>query len=205
MNFVFGKTIRKNASRMLCLKSLWNGEAIRKSTPKIVSTVRYSLCEMYRPNLQYVRNKHTKNKHSQSAEEASDSDTDDDNEDFDEAIPDRNAKILTVKINSLRTDLVVKAGLSVARNKVENLFYGSQIRVNGKKILKKSTRLHVGDEVDVIRGLSPLNPEFLLVSRIEILSVKPEEENVAVKIRRFKSLTIENYSEPWRESVDSGS
>jgi len=48
-------------------------------------------------------------------QEASDSDTDGDNEDFDEAIPDRNAKILTVKINSLRTDLVVKAGLSVAR------------------------------------------------------------------------------------------
>jgi len=48
-------------------------------------------------------------------QEASDSDTDDDNENFDEAIPDRNAKILTVKINSLRTDLVVKAGLSVAR------------------------------------------------------------------------------------------
>ena len=68
-----------------------------------------------------------------------------------------------------------------------------------------SLQLHVGDEVDVIRGLSPMNPEFLLVSRIEILSVKPEEDNVAVKIRRFKSLTIENYSEPWRESVDSGS
>jgi len=68
MNFVFGRTIRKSASRMLCLKSLWNGEAILKSTPKIVSTARYSLCEMYRPNLQYVRNKSTKNKHSQSAE-----------------------------------------------------------------------------------------------------------------------------------------
>jgi hypothetical protein len=53
---------------MLCLKSLWNGEANLKDTPKIVSTVRYSFCEMYRPNLQYVRNKYTKNKHSQSAE-----------------------------------------------------------------------------------------------------------------------------------------
>jgi hypothetical protein len=49
-------------------------------------------------------------------QEASDSDTDDDDkDDLDEAIPDRNAKIVTVKINSLRTDLVVKAGLSVAR------------------------------------------------------------------------------------------
>jgi hypothetical protein len=52
---------------MLCLKSLWNGEAVLKRTPKIVCMVRYSFCEMYRPNLQYVRNK-SKNKHSQSAE-----------------------------------------------------------------------------------------------------------------------------------------
>jgi RNA-binding protein YlmH len=48
-------------------------------------------------------------------QEASDSDSDDVDEDFDEGIPDRSAKILTVKVNSLRTDLVVKAGLSVAR------------------------------------------------------------------------------------------
>lgn len=67
-----------------------------------------------------------------------------------------------------------------------------------------SFQLHVGDEVDVIRGLSPVNPEFLVVSRIEILSVKTREENIAVNVRRFKSLVIENYSEPWRESVDSG-
>jgi hypothetical protein len=70
--------------------------------------------------------------------------------------------------------------------------------------LHVSFQLHVGDEVDVIRGLSPVNPEFLVVSRIEILSVKTREENIAVNVRRFKSLVIENYSEPWRESVDSG-
>jgi hypothetical protein len=68
MNFVLGRTIRKSASRMLCLKSQWNGEAILKRTPKIVSTVRHSFFEMYVPNLQYVRNKYSKNKHSQSAE-----------------------------------------------------------------------------------------------------------------------------------------
>jgi len=68
MNFVFSRTIRKSASRVLCLKSLWNGEAILKRTPEIVSTMCYSFCEMYRPNLQYVRNKYTKNKQSQSAE-----------------------------------------------------------------------------------------------------------------------------------------
>jgi hypothetical protein len=68
MNFVFGRTIRRSSSRILCLKSLWNGEACLKSSPKVVSLVRCSLCEMYRPNLQFVRNKYRTNKHSQSAE-----------------------------------------------------------------------------------------------------------------------------------------
>lgn len=66
-----------------------------------------------------------------------------------------------------------------------------------------SLQLQVGDEVDVIRSLSPMNPEFLLVSRIEILSVKAGEEHITVKLRRFKSLTVENYRDPWRESVDA--
>jgi hypothetical protein len=70
-------------------------------------------------------------------------------------------------------------------------------------MLHVSFQLHVGDEVDVIRGLSPMNSKFLLVSRLQILSAKAGEENIAVKIRRFKSLTVENYSEPWRESADA--
>jgi hypothetical protein len=70
-------------------------------------------------------------------------------------------------------------------------------------MLHVSFQLHVGDEVDVIRGLSPMNPDFLLVSRLQILSVKAGEENIIVKIRRFKSLTVENYSEPWTESADA--
>jgi hypothetical protein len=66
-----------------------------------------------------------------------------------------------------------------------------------------SLQLHVGDEIDVIRGLSPVNPEFILVSRIEILSMKAGEEHITVKLRRFKSLTVENCSDPWRESADA--
>ncbi|XP_069699877.1 mitochondrial transcription rescue factor 1 isoform X2 [Periplaneta americana] len=137
----------------------------------------------------------------QISEESSDSDSDDEN--IDDGVSDRNAKIVTIKVGSLRTDLIVKAGLSIARNKVENLFYESRIRVNGRKILKKSAQVHIGDEVDVIRGVSPMNPKFLLVSRLEILSMKGEEENINVKLRRFKSLTIENYTDTWKESTSS--
>jgi hypothetical protein len=48
-----------------------------------------------------------------------------------------------------------------------------------------------------------MNPEFLIVSRIEILSAKAGEDHITVTLRRFKSLTVENYSEPWRESADA--
>lgn len=61
--------------------------------------------------------------------------------------------------------------------------------------------MHVGDEVDVIRGLSPMNPEFLVVSRLQLLSIKAGEENISVKLRRFKSLIVENYGEPWKEAA----
>lgn len=187
---------------MLHMKSLLSGSPFLKSAPKTISLARRSFCEVYKPNLQCIRYKSTKNKQSQSAEESSDSDSEDE-KDFDEGIPDKSAKIVAVKVPSLRTDLLIKAGLSVARNKVEKLFYESRIRVNGEKILKKSAQLDVGDEVDVIRSLSPMNPEFLLVSRIEILSVKAGEEHIAVKLRRFKSLTVENYRDPWKESADA--
>ncbi|XP_021933463.1 uncharacterized protein C6orf203 isoform X2 [Zootermopsis nevadensis] len=192
MNSLFCRILRKNYIRILHSKSL-NADTFLKCAPKALAW--YSLCKVYRPNLEYVRNKYTGNKQT---EEYSDSE---DEEDFDDEIPDRNAKVVTVKVNSLRTDLIIKSGLSIARNKVEVLFYESRIRVNGRKIFKKSVQLHVGDEVDVIRGLSPMNPEFLVVSRLQLLSIKAGEENISVKLRRFKSLIVENYGEPWKEAA----
>lgn len=55
------------------------------------------------------------------------------------------------------------------------------------------TQIKNGDEIDIIKEFSPLNPEHLIVSRIEILSIQPNSEDITVVMRRFKSLTIENY------------
>lgn len=54
-------------------------------------------------------------------------------------------------------------------------------------------QLSVGDEIDVIRGFSSQNPSLLTVSRVEILTAADKEENIAVQLRRYKSLLIENY------------
>lgn len=108
-------------------------------------------------------------------------------------------------------------------SKVEATFYDSKIRVNGKKIAKKSSpvckdyahrleflfiivtpfshQIKTGDEIDVIKEFSPVNPANIVVSRIEVLSVVPNTEDITVVMRRYKSLTIENYEAEnvWRQ------
>lgn len=48
-------------------------------------------------------------------------------------------------------------------------------------------------EIDVIKGPSPENADFLLVSRVEILSIKADGLYFILTVRRNKNLTIENY------------
>lgn len=48
-------------------------------------------------------------------------------------------------------------------------------------------------EIDIIKGPSPDNPDFLLISRIEILNVKAEGLFFVITLRRNKNLTVENY------------
>ncbi|XP_067629434.1 mitochondrial transcription rescue factor 1 isoform X1 [Eurosta solidaginis] len=106
----------------------------------------------------------------------------------------RDSKVVKANVHSLRADLLIKAGLGMARNKVETIFYESKVRVNGKKLNKKSVQLNVGDEIDVIRGFSHSNPSHLVVSRVIVLDFSNREEGYSVQLRRYKSLLIENYS-----------
>lgn len=81
----------------------------------------------------------------------------------------------------------------MARNKIETAFYENRIRINGKKIQKKSLTCSIGDEIDLIKGESPTNPNHLLIARIEIISTKPKLDGIIVTMRRFKSLIVEKY------------
>lgn len=83
---------------------------------------------------------------------------------------------------------------------METKFYENKIRLNGKKIAKKSVQLNIGDEVDVIKGVSPQNEDHIIVGRIEIVSARAKEESISVVLRRYKSLIIENYpgSSAWK-------
>uniref|UniRef100_A0A1B0AWM5 Uncharacterized protein n=1 Tax=Glossina palpalis gambiensis TaxID=67801 RepID=A0A1B0AWM5_9MUSC len=111
------------------------------------------------------------NKYKKTSSTRDDMDTDSDEETEREFKDERDSKIIKVKVNSLRADLILKAGLNVARK-----------------------QLNENDEVDVIRGFSQSNPSHLIVSRIVILSATGLDEGCRVNLRRYKGLLIENYS-----------
>lgn len=161
--------------------------------PAYILTANTSNLESYR-----TKSKASKKKEKAAAEESDEEEPEEESADFDSLIVDKHTKIMTAKVNSLRADVILKSGLSMARNKVEEMFYESKIRVNGKKIFKKSDLVDVGDEIDIIKGASVSNPNFLTVSRVEVLDIKPKNEGYTVRLRRCKSLTIENYEEPWK-------
>lgn len=47
-----------------------------------------------------------------------------------------------------------------------------------------------------------MNPEHIIVGRVEILSAVPKNDNILVTLRRTKSLVIENYESEnvWKNS-----
>jgi 23S rRNA-/tRNA-specific pseudouridylate synthase len=99
--------------------------------------------------------------------------------------------VAKISVQSMRADLLLKSGVGVARNKIEAAFYEGRIRVNGKKLLKKSHSCNIGDEIDYVKNESPTNPNHLIVSRVEIMSATPKDDSISVTMKRFKSLTIE--------------
>jgi len=140
--------------------------------------------------------RHFSNK-AQQSEAESDSDP---AEKFDKA-----SKVLKLNVPSKRVDAVLKTALGIARNKIEIMFYENRIRLNGERMSKKSKLVDEGDEVDVIREINQKNPNFLNVSRVEILKFLEDEDDddsdkkyIVMKVKRTKSLVIENYEDKWK-------
>jgi 23S rRNA-/tRNA-specific pseudouridylate synthase len=99
--------------------------------------------------------------------------------------------VVKINVQSMRADLLLKSGVGIARNKIEAAFYDGRIRLNGKKLMKKSHSCNVGDEIDYIKNESTTNPDHQLISRVEIMSATPKDDAISVTMRRFKSLTVE--------------
>ncbi|XP_074104125.1 mitochondrial transcription rescue factor 1 [Cotesia typhae] len=137
-------------------------------------------------------------------------DSDDEKGDVDDEIEsivagNKNNKVITAHVSSMRIDAVVKAGMGIARNKAETALYESKLRINGQKVLKKGLQVGLEDEIDYIQGPSPKNPNFLIVTRLTVLDASDHPEGYKLKLLREKSLTIENYGDSWKPSEDSNS
>jgi len=105
---------------------------------------------------------------------------------------------INASIISLRLDNVLKGGLNMARNKVDDAFYAGLIRVNGSRVAKKSVELNERDEIDLIRGFNADNGELLDVSRVVVKKIEDKmssKDRIQTKLRRFRLLTVENYAD----------
>ncbi|XP_024058390.1 uncharacterized protein C6orf203 homolog isoform X1 [Terrapene carolina triunguis] len=100
-------------------------------------------------------------------------------------------KDLDKVVQSFRYDLIIKSGLDIARNKVEDAFYNGELRLNGEKLWKKSRTVKVGDTLDLIVG-EDKKTETAVVMRVVLkkASEKTESEKYKVVLRRWKNLKV---------------
>lgn len=110
-----------------------------------------------------------------------------------------------ININANRFDVIFKAGSHSTRAAVDQAFFDNLFRVNGYCLTKKSEMASEGDVIDLIRGRNADNNNHLDVTRVEVLNVPDIGTNTGrlkMKIRHFKRLTIENYTEdPYEGSI----
>ncbi|XP_041043171.1 mitochondrial transcription rescue factor 1 isoform X1 [Carcharodon carcharias] len=95
-------------------------------------------------------------------------------------------------VPSFRFDFIMKAGLDMARNKVEDSFYSNKLRLNGEKLLKKSKVVKEGDVLDHLIG-EDKEAETVTVMRVMVRKVAEEMTNTdkyRVTLRRWKHLQL---------------
>nr|CAH1156232.1 unnamed protein product [Phaedon cochleariae] len=185
---------------MLSIRRLCTRNAIQLFLEVPSGQVPYSRCsipllnKISQPNLQLLRYKSKGNK-SNIPSHATETETEkDSSDDTIDDLLDKSTKTIKINVPSMRMDALLKAGMGLSRNKIEVMFYESKVRLNGEKVPKKSITVQEGDEIDMIKGVNVDNPNFLTVARLEILSSVQTENKLTVKIRRCKSLTVEDYS-----------
>ncbi|XP_023971294.1 mitochondrial transcription rescue factor 1 isoform X3 [Physeter macrocephalus] len=101
-------------------------------------------------------------------------------------------KDLDKVVQSLRYDVILKTGLDIGRNKVEDAFYKGELRLNGEKLWKKSRTVKVGDTLDLLIG-EDREAEAETVMRIllkKVFEEKTSSEKYRVVLRRWKKLKL---------------
>ncbi|XP_029451180.1 uncharacterized protein C6orf203 homolog [Rhinatrema bivittatum] len=138
------------------------------------------------------KNRQTLQDEEEEEEEEEEDENSSDLEGEDDQSAPKDYKDLDKVVQSFRYDIVMKAGLDISRHKVEDAFYGNQLRLNGEKLWKKSRTVKVGDTLDLIVGQDK-ETEAITVMRVilkNVSSEKTETDKHRVVLRRWKNLKI---------------
>ncbi|CAB1331053.1 unnamed protein product [Coregonus sp. 'balchen'] len=119
-----------------------------------------------------------------------DSDYEDEPED-DPSVP-KDYKDIEKYVQSFRYDVIMKAGLDIARNKVEDAFYGNKLWLNGQKLIKKSKSVKVGDTLDLVLSENKETDTVTLLRVIikKELGESKDGDRSKVVLRRWKNLEL---------------
>nr|XP_056712531.1 mitochondrial transcription rescue factor 1 [Euleptes europaea] len=136
--------------------------------------------------------KQTVQEEEEDEEEDEDEERSDSEDEFeDDATILKDYKDLEKVVRSFRFDVIMKTGLDIARNKVEDAFYNGELRLNGEKLWKKSRSVKVGDTLDLIIG-EDKETETAVVMRVVLrkASEKNDDEKYKVILRRWRNLKV---------------
>ncbi|XP_028293477.1 mitochondrial transcription rescue factor 1 [Gouania willdenowi] len=176
--------------RTIHTRQLWGCSA--------VPTLRYKdairSCSAHQLRFKSSKKKDT-SRSMQEEEEAEDEDEDNtedsDYEDEDPNVP-KDYKDMEKHVQSFRYDVIIKAGLDMARNKIEDAFYSNNLRLNGYKLIKKSKTVKVGDTLDLVLSVNS-DKNTVTVMRVmlkKVLSESTKTEKYKVSVRRWKNLEL---------------
>ncbi|XP_068436259.1 mitochondrial transcription rescue factor 1 isoform X2 [Clinocottus analis] len=95
-------------------------------------------------------------------------------------------------VPSFRYDVIMKAGLDLSRNKIEDSFYKNKLRLNGQKFTKKSKTVKVGDTLDLVvfENRETNTVTLMRVILQKVLGQSRDAEKHKVAIRRWKSVEL---------------
>ncbi|XP_062981825.1 mitochondrial transcription rescue factor 1 [Elgaria multicarinata webbii] len=150
-------------------------------------SVRLKSNKSSRKNMKQTLQEETDEEEEEEEEEKSDSE--DEFEDDSTVLKDY--KDLEKVVQSFRFDVIMKAGLDIARNKVEDAFYNGKLRLNGEKLWKKSRAVKVGDTLDLIIG-EDKETETAVVMRAVLRKASDKDDNdkYRVVLRRWRNLKV---------------
>lgn len=88
-----------------------------------------------------------------------------------------------------RVTAVVNQALSLGSAKLKDVFYNGNIRLNGKRLTKKTTKVSLGDTIDIILGL---HDDEVVLQRVLVLSEGEEtlKGKYRYRVRCWKHLVV---------------